>query len=355
MPVDPSLIDQYQYSDSINRRFWDNQYTYENFSQNPVTSKRAGGATSGTTGDVNIMETSNSSFEYAILGAGQTITAPSLSLISLGVSALNCEMDASNDEGLEICAGILSSNRNDFICGVSDPFFFRVRMKIGVVGNTDDCAIGFRKAEAYQANIDDYNDMAVLNVISGNIFIETIKTNAATVSTDTTDNWTDAQTKDLQVNVDENGAVTYLINGEAPTVTAAYSFTDSLNVVPFFYFLHSNTLAVVTSVNDFDIDFVALNSIVATINGVAHAPVVYAVSQAATIAALAVEIATDAAVASATVTGAKQITVVFDPGGTNTVDSIVTTLGASQPVDTITETADATTGIRLLQWECGLL
>jgi hypothetical protein len=100
---------------------------------------------------------------------------------------------------------------------------------------------------------------------------------------------------------------------------------------------------------------VALNSIVATINGVAHAPVVYAVSQAATIAALAVEIATDAAVASATVTGAKQITVVFDPGGTNTVDSIVTTLGASQPVDTITETADATTGIRLLQWECGLL
>lgn len=353
MPVNPSLINDYQYPQSVNQRVWDDKYTFENFNQNPQACKKAGGASSGSTGAVNILTTSNSSFEYAILGAGQTITAPQIAFVSTGVSALNCELDPSNNEGLELCAGILSSNRNAFQVGSSDPFFFRARLLLAVVGNTDDCAIGFRKAEAYQANIDDYADMAVLNVIEGDIKIETIKGGAATSTTDTTDNFSDSQTKDIEVRVDADGVVTYFINGREPTVTADYTFTDGLTVVPFLYFLHSNTEAVVTSVSNFNIDFVASNSIVATINGVAHAPVVFAVDQATTIAALAVEIATDAAVASATVTGARQITVIFNPGGTNTVDSIVTTLGVSQPVDTITETADASTGIRVLQWECG--
>lgn len=353
MPVNPALIDDYQYAQSISRRYWDNQYTFENFNENPQACKKAGGASSGSTGAVNILTTSKSSFEYAILGAGQTITAPKIASISAGVSGLNCELDPSNNEGLEICAGILANNRNAFQIGAASAFYFRARLLLSVVANTDDCAIGFRKAEAYQANIDDYADMAVLNVIEGDIKIETIVGGAATVTTDTTDNFSNGQTKDIEVRVDEDGAVTYFINGEEPTVTADYSFTDGLTVVPFLYFLHSNTEAVVTSVNDFDIDFVALNSIVATINGVAHAPVVFSVDQATTIALLAVEIATDAAVASATVTGARQITVIFDPGPTNTVDSIVTSLGATQPTDTITETADASTGIRILELECG--
>lgn len=355
MPVNPSKINKFQYPSSINERVWDDQYTFENFKQNPQACKKAGGATSGSTGAVNILTTSNSSFEYAILGAGQTITAPQIAFVSTGVAGLNCELDPTNNEGLEICSGILASNKNAFQVGSSSGFFFRCRLLLSVVANTDDCAIGFRKAEAYQANIDDYADMAVLNVISGDINIETIVGGAATVTTDTTDNFTNTQVKDLEVRVDADGAVTYLINGVDPTVVADYSFTDGLTVVPFFYFLHTNTLAVVTSVSDFNIDFVASNSIVATINGVPLTPVVFSVNQATTIAAVATAIALNAAVASATVTGARQITVVFHAGGTNTVNSIVTTLGVSQPTDTITETADASTGIRLLEWQCGHL
>jgi hypothetical protein len=354
MPVNPNKITRYQYSNSIPRVVWDDQYTFDNFAQNPTASLKAGGASSGTTGAINTLATKNSNFEYSILGAGQTITAPQTVELSAGLSALSLEMDPSNNEGIELCAGILSNNPNAFQVGSSPAFFLRTRLKLGVVANTDDCAIGFRKAEAFQANVDDYADMAVLNIISGDIKIETIVGGAATVTTDTTDNWANGDTKDLEVIVDADGVVTYSVNGSEPTIVANYTFTDGLTVVPFLYFLHANAAAVVTSVNNFNIDFVASNSIVATINGAAMTPVVFSVDQATTIAAVAAMIATNPVVTSATVTGARQITVVFDPG-VNTVTSIVTTLGVSQPTDTITETADATAGIRLLEWECGLV
>lgn len=357
MPVDPNLINQYQYPASTNRRLWDNQYAFENFAQNPATSLKGGGATSGTTGAVNNLTTSNTNLEYAILGAGQTITAPVIADVSAGLSSLNCELDPVNNEGLEICSGILANNINAFMVGSSEAFFFRMRLKLGVVGNTDDCAIGFRKAEAYQANLDDYADMAVVNVISGDIKTETIVGGAATVTTDTTDNWSDSDVKDVQVQVAKNGTVSYSINGQEPTVTTEYSFTEGLTVVPFFYFLHANALAVVTSVINFDIDFVTLNSVVSTINGSPLSADIFTTDQATTIALVAAKIASGASavVASATVTGARQITVVFKPGGSNTVTSVVTTLGATQPVGTVTETANATAGVRVLEWECGLL
>lgn len=87
----------------------------------------------------------------------------------------------------------------------------------------------------------------------------------------------------------------------------------------------------VTSVIDFDIDFVASNSIVATINGAAIAPVVFNTSQAQTMTDLATALQGNAAIAAANVTGVRQITAVFAAEGINSVDSVVTTLGASQP------------------------
>lgn len=351
MAVTQDNVIQYQYSNSLNRRYWDYQYTYDNFISNPASSALGGGAASGTTGAVNILTTNTTAYEYHVLGAGETILAPSIASISTGVSALNPELDVTNNEGIELCAGILSSNRNAFQIASSKAFFFRTRMKIGTVAHTDDCAMGFRKAEAYQANIDDYADMAVLNVITGNINIETIVGSASTVTTDTTDNWADGETKDLEVDVDATGAVTYSINGSAPTVTAAYSFTSGLTVLPFFYLLHDSTN---TNVINFSLDFVAGNSIVATIDSVPLAAVLFNADQATTIADLAIAIALDSHVASATVTGARQITVVFNVGGANTVNSVVTSGGLQQAVATFVRTADATLGCRLLQWECGL-
>ncbi len=96
------------------------------------------------------------------------------------------------------------------------------------------------------------------------------------------------------------------------------------------------------------------NSIVATVNGDALDPVVFNTDQATTIAALAAAIGAVPAVASATVTGVREITVVFEPGSSNEVDSVITTGGATQPEATITPSEDAEIGLRILEWECGL-
>jgi len=106
--------------------------------------------------------------------------------------------------------------------------------------------VGFRTAEAYQAAIDDYNNMAALNVISGAIYIETIDDNDATTSTDTTDTWGDTEAHVLAVYVDVNGVVTYQIDGAAPTVTAAFTWDDGDTVVPFLYFIHAGDFAEAT-------------------------------------------------------------------------------------------------------------
>jgi hypothetical protein len=101
--------------------------------------------------------------------------------------------------------------------------------------------------------------------------------------------------------------------------------------------LNTVNVGTITSIINFDIDFVSLNSIIATVNGVALGAVVFNTDQATTIGDLATQIATAAGVTSATVTGVNQITVVFTSAGNNTVNSVITTLGASQPVATISE------------------
>jgi len=83
---------------------------------------------------------------------------------------------------------------------------------------------------------------------------------------------------------------------------------------------------------NFDIDFVASNSIVATLNGVPLSAVPFNSDQATTIGDLASAIQADASVTSATVTDTREITIVPVDEGTFLVDSIITTGGASQPV-----------------------
>lgn len=101
--------------------------------------------------------------------------------------------------------------------------------------------------------------------------------------------------------------------------------------------LNGTGIGTVTSVIDFNIDFVASNSILATVNATGLTPVIFNTSQAVTMGLLATEILNGSNVLSATVTGARQITVVFNAVGTNTVNSVITTLGATQPMATIAE------------------
>lgn len=209
--------------------------TFEDFRAAPVcVAKDGAGAATGTTGDENVMMIGENMFEYHILGAGQTIVSP-----VLVAAGLNIGMDQTEDEGVEISQGILARQKHAYVVGTDEAFYLRVKFTIANVSGTDDCAVGFRKAEAYQANIDDYDEMACLNVISGNITIESILNGGGTDSTDTTDDWADTEQHTLEVRVNHQGAVTFLIDGAAPTTTASFSFDEDEVVVPFLYFLNA--------------------------------------------------------------------------------------------------------------------
>lgn len=219
------------------------KYVYETFNHKPTTATKADHATAATAGDgdENILRTDRNLFEYHIIGA-QTEVEP-----TWDANGLTIAPSLTADEGMEMTSGgIVARGRNIFTVGTHPAFFLAVTMKITDVSGTDDCAIGFRKVEAYQSAIDDYDEMACLNVISGNITIETILNDATATSTDTTDDWEDLETKTLRVRVSEAGVVTYQIDGVAPTTTAAFTFDDAEVVTPFFYFLHAANLAEAT-------------------------------------------------------------------------------------------------------------
>lgn len=225
------------------------KYFLETFDNEIVSSGKAGGGSSGTEGDENVMATGRGNLEWHVLGT-QTILAPSI--VSTG---LNINQDQTDDDGIEICAGILAGNRLAYTVGTDSAFFIKCYFSIADVSGTDDCAVGFRKAEAYQANIDDYDEMACLNVISGDITIETILNDGATTATDTTDNWADATLHELEVRVSDAGVVTYLIDGAAPTTTAAFTFDDGEVVVPFIYFLNATDVAGEVVINKLEIGY----------------------------------------------------------------------------------------------------
>lgn len=200
------------------------------FDSTPLSVKKVGaGAATGTAGDENLNLIGGVTWEYHVLGT-QTVVAP-----SLGTYGLNIVQDDAENDGTEHCLGINANNKGVFTVGTDAAFFATMKFYIDDVSGTDDCAFGFRKVEAYQAAIDNYDEMAALNVISGDIKIETILNGGATTTTDTTDNWADTGIHELGIYVSAAGVVTYTIDGAAPTTTAAFTFDDAEVVVPFFY------------------------------------------------------------------------------------------------------------------------
>lgn len=213
-----------------------NDYTFEQFMNPPILQLSTGAAPADTDTGVIRMLFGYNYFEKTNIGT-QTLFMPTL--VANGV---NVAGDQTADEGFAITQGITAYSKHAYTVGTSAPFFARLKFSLADVSGTDDCSFGFRKAEAHQAAIDNYDEMASLNVISGDIKIETILNGNATVTTDTTDNWADLATHTLEVRVDLAGAVTYRIDDKKPTVTAAFSFDAAEVVVPFFQFIHHTDL-----------------------------------------------------------------------------------------------------------------
>lgn len=220
----------------IGPEYADTRNLYENFKVNPVTALKGGGAAGGTATNVNVMSLGKNMFEYHIIGT-QTITAPTLT-----TGGLLAGLDDANGDGVEYTNGITADSPVAFTVG-TDACFFRCKFSVADVSGAGECAVGFRTVEAYQAAIDDYNNMAVLNMQGGAINIETIDDNAATTTTDTTNTWADGETHTFEVRVSAARAVTYLIDGAAPTVTAAFTWDANDVIVPFFHMKNTTDTA----------------------------------------------------------------------------------------------------------------
>jgi len=222
--------------DSIKQSKFNRRYTLEEFESNIVPSLLGGGVPTGATGTTNVFATEDSIFEYFVLGAGQTLLAP-----TIASGGLLASLDLTNNEGVEYSQGITARSRSAFVIGTDAAFFLKVGLTVADVSGSDICAVGFRKAaQAYQATFVDYTDKATLNKIAGDIYSSTALNNNADVDTDTTLNWADGETHTLEVYVSAAGVVTYKVDGAAAT-GAAFTFDDTDTVIPFVHLLHDVT------------------------------------------------------------------------------------------------------------------
>lgn len=256
------------------------RYTFVDFLQ-PITAActcdTPYGAPTGTAGDVNNVTIGGVTLQQHVIGT-QTILAPSRTAVGLNIT-----QDLTSGDGVEYTLGcespantvISAIGNGTFTVGTDRPFMHTIKFKLTDVSGTAACVVGWRKSEAYQADFNDYNDLAGLNAKSGTINTETILANAATVETSTTNAWADTETHTLSVIVDSDGSlgtltsggigfnssvgkVYYEIDGAAPTVvpTTAFKFANASVLIPFFYFKNDTDVAESTILIEWETGFV---------------------------------------------------------------------------------------------------
>lgn len=206
----------------------------ETFLSTPVVVENDGTAGSALDTAVNIWVSEDGNYWEAFNNGAQTQPAPLFS-----ASGLNLSRTDTNNIGSEYTNGITSRSKAAFTVG-TDVCFVNATITISDVSGSDAVLVGFRKAAAYAADYNDYTDFAAIGNVSGDVKTVTALNNGVTTTTDTTDNWDDGETHTVQVSVSPTGAVTYQLDGGAPTTVAAFTFDSGDVIVPFLYFLQDS-------------------------------------------------------------------------------------------------------------------
>jgi hypothetical protein len=161
----------------------------------------------------------------------------------MDASSLDIGGDQTADDGLELFGGMFGASGRPFTVGDDPAFQFCVSLAVEDVSGTDDMWIGFRSVEPANATFNSYDTYATIGPLAGDITIETEDDGGGTTTTDTTQDITDAQAAvEYCVKVSDAGVVTYTVDGDAPTATAAYTFDDGIQVIPFVHMLQAATL-----------------------------------------------------------------------------------------------------------------
>jgi len=232
MPGIVTNFDEIAIARGIRPEYLSTRNLIETFRVQPVAVQDDGTVASTTDAENNLLTFEKNTFRLHNYGAA-TIIVPILEADGLDIGR-----DKTDTEGCELSLGILARSPGSFVIG-TDAFYLKATLKLADVSGLTEMAVGFRRIEAERPLFDNYLDAAVLNVQNGAINIETILNNAATTTTDTTNTWADAAEKTLEVYVAKSGAVTYKINGAAPTVTAAFTFDATDTVQAFVHLIHA--------------------------------------------------------------------------------------------------------------------
>lgn len=250
MPT-PTVIHQYRYNDAINRRYWDQDYSFDNFAVNPIASKLGGGEPSGTAGDTNVLYTAFGQYEQTIIGT-QTVLVPSIDDFGL-----NLAQSATASSGSEITMGQTALSASAFTTGQEAAFFLQAVFKIATAAGCNPLLIGFRKVQSFDASLANYTDFVSIGIVgtAGHVQLQTQLATGGLVTTDTTNVATDASIVAFRINVSSTGVVTYQYNYQPPIVVAAFTFNPGTIVIPFVRFTEGATPTTQASCNYLECGF----------------------------------------------------------------------------------------------------
>lgn len=235
------------------------KYVFDAFDVRPTFAAAAGhGSPAGATGSINIMRTGAGTYEYFVLGAGQTIVAPVWD--PTNGKGVDIALDLTATEGLEIAFGpnIVTAGQDrgklNFKIGTDKSFFARLKVYITDASGFNPFHFGFRKVQAFAATFTDYTDYAAIELQSDlDIMISTDLNNAGEVATDTTQNTADLASREFEIRITQQGAVSFLIDGLVPTVNRTNFVFDAGDIViPFGRLLHGTDVAEATFLQEFE-------------------------------------------------------------------------------------------------------
>jgi len=175
--------------------------------------------------------------------------APAMVATGLDISA-----DLVDNDGLELFSGVLGASGRPFIVGKDPAFQFCATIKLTDVSGSDFMFAGFRIVAAMNAT-PTYTDFAAIGSVSGDIYLKTNLNSGGITSTDTTDNWADAETHKLCTLVSAAGVVTYKTDNAAPTTVAAFTLDDGDAVIPFVHLRHDADVAESTIITKWEVSY----------------------------------------------------------------------------------------------------
>lgn len=245
------------------------KFTYEPFDSLPSFSARLGnGAAAGATGNINLIRTPYGTYEYIILGAGQTIIVPVYD-VTTGLG-LDFAQDQTSTEGHEtsFAPNIVTSGggrgKHGFVIGGTGgetrPFFAQFTFRAGDASGIAEGFFGFIQMGAYQTALASYNEYAGVSLVASGataqIRLKTRLNAGAAGNVDSTQTIGDALSTTIRVEVDPFTRLARLKcgtglsqadidAGNVPFNTVQktdFAFTSGVVVRPAFFFLNGADL-----------------------------------------------------------------------------------------------------------------